>query len=248
MAARRRPSPPSVRSTCASAGRGGERVHDARAARAQAGALRAGQPRPRRASRRPPTRTSRRRSAATPTSSCTARWRRRSASTTTARPGGARGGRAPTPRSPSARGRSSSAARDDLCLAWLLRRPARRARPEAPFVAEVTGLIGAGAVRALRRRVRGLPPVAAPRGGDRFDPNELATALVGRGQRAAASASGDRCRGRSSPTSRRARGRVTLDLPGGLVDATTARAARDGDARRRPRPGGRPPAAAAARR
>ena len=67
------------RSTCARTGHGRRGAHVARAALAQAGALRAAQPRPRRAAARRATATSPRRSAATPTSSATARCSARSA-------------------------------------------------------------------------------------------------------------------------------------------------------------------------
>ena len=116
--ARRRDLPPRRRVRRAvGAGEGG--VPDARAARAQAGALRPGEPRPLRPREPRPTATSPRRSGATPTWSSTGRSSTSSASATTRVPDDL----AELAEHTSAREREAAQVEylaDDICLAWLL--------------------------------------------------------------------------------------------------------------------------------
>ncbi len=100
---------------------------------------------------------------------------------------------------------------DGICLASLLR--ARLADDwTRPFDGEVTGLIGAGLFVRFGRVFEGFLPVRRLVEGDRFDLNDLETALVGR-------ASGHRI-GLGDPVQvvvteiDAPRGRVTLDLAG----------------------------------
>ena len=105
---------------------------------------------------------------------------------------------------------------DDLCLAWLLARRSVELGPAHAFAGEVTGLIGAGAFVRFGDVFEGFLPARRLARGDRYDLNELGTALVAR-------ASGRRLR-LGDPVEVAVtdidvpRGRVTLDLPGNLVE------------------------------
>jgi ribonuclease R len=101
---------------------------------------------------------------------------------------------------------------EDVCLAWLLRDQLGRTGWERELEGEVTGLIGAGLFVRFGGVFEGFLPSRRIAGGDHMDPNELATALVGR-------ATGRRFRlGQELAVSvteiEAARGRVTLDLAG----------------------------------
>ena len=108
------------RATCATGH--GRALPVARAALAQAGLLLAAEPRPRRARRARATATSPRRSAATRTSSCTARCSRRSASTTSRRARTSWTRRALTARRAEREAMKIERDADDVCLAFLLER------------------------------------------------------------------------------------------------------------------------------
>jgi ribonuclease R len=118
---------------------------------------------------------------------------------------------------------------DDICLASLLRRELNREGWERELDGEVIGLIGPGLFVRFGGVFEGFLPSRRLRGGERFDPNDLETALVGRGS-GATFRLGD-------PLSvvvtdvEEFRGRVTLDLAGSGGDERPERPAA---------PGGRP--------
>jgi ribonuclease R len=109
---------------------------------------------------------------------------------------------------------------EDLCLAWLLAAQLERTGWERTFHGEVTGLIGAGLFLRFGGIFEGFLPSRRIAGGDHLDPNELHTALVGRGS------------SRRFPLGgahevvvtgiERERGRVTLDLAGREPDGRPA--------------------------
>ena len=179
-----------------------------------------------RVSRRRPTATSRRRSGAIPTSSAIAAcWRRSGSRRRCPRVG------APSPSWPSTRRRPSGSPRtwngraDGICAASFLADELRD-DPQREHDGEITGLIGPGLFVRFADVFEGFLPSRRLDYGDRFEPNELGTALVGR-------ANGRRFRLgdpiRVVVTEIDApRGRVTLDLAG--------REPRDDE---RPRPGAR---------
>ena len=146
----------------------------ARPALAQAGPLLAGEPRPRRPAARRTTATSPRPSAAIPTSSAIARCSARSAGARTRR-APARSTRRPSgPRRASATRWSSSATPTTSRAASCSSATCTKAAGTRVYDGEVTGLIGAGRLRDLRRglpgHAAGAPParrlVGAQRAGD----------------------------------------------------------------------------------
>ena len=152
------------------------------------------------------TATSPRRSAATRTSSATARcWPRSAAARTPPRAHGARGGRRA---GRSARERDAMVIErdaDDVARCFLLERELLERGWDEPFDGEVIGLIGAGAFVAFGeagRRYEGLLPVRRLRG-DWWELNEQGTILLQR-RRRRRSASATRCASASSASRRRA--------------------------------------------
>ena len=125
-----------------------------------------------------PIATSRARSAATPTSSCTARCCASSARRTSRCPSTS----ATLAEHTSAREREAAEIEylaDDICLAWLLEATLFERGWDEPSTGEITGADPVGPVRPLRRRVRGLPACAAPP--ERlFELNAVGTALAGK--------------------------------------------------------------------
>jgi ribonuclease R len=126
---------------------------------------------------------------------------------------------------------------DDLCLASLLVER-EHGHDAGAFPAEVTGLIGAGLFVRFGEVYEGFLPSRRLDVADRFDVNELGTALVGR-------ANGRRYRLAEElevevTQVEVPRGRVTLDLVGGTRQRARPPRPRDGQRQRpRPRPGGR---------
>jgi ribonuclease R len=101
---------------------------------------------------------------------------------------------------------------DDICLASLLRRRLDHDGWEQRFAGEVIGLIGPGLFVRFGGVYEGFLPSRRLRGGERFDPNDLETALVGRGS-AARFRLGDPVEVEVTDIEQ-FRGRVTLDLAG----------------------------------
>jgi ribonuclease R len=68
---------------------------------------------------------------------------------------------------------------DELCLAWLLEAELFGRGWEAPWEGEIVGIIGSGLFVRFGEVFEGFLP-ARRLAGDYFEPNQLATALVGR--------------------------------------------------------------------
>jgi ribonuclease R len=68
---------------------------------------------------------------------------------------------------------------DELCLAWLLEAELFERGWEAPFEGEIVGIIGSGLFVRFGEVYEGFLPARRLQG-DYFEPNQLATALVGR--------------------------------------------------------------------
>jgi ribonuclease R len=108
---------------------------------------------------------------------------------------------------------------DDICLASLLRRRLDHDGWEQQFAGEVIGLIGPGLFVRFGGVYEGFLPSRRLRGGERFDPNDLETALVGRGS-GARFRLGDALEVEVTDVEQ-FRGRVTLDLAGSDRSAPT---------------------------
>jgi exoribonuclease R len=108
---------------------------------------------------------------------------------------------------------------DDICLASLLRRRLDHDGWEQQFAGEVIGLIGPGLFVRFGGVYEGFLPSRRLRSGERFDPNELETALVGRGS-GARFRLGDALEVEVTDIEQ-FRGRVTLDLAGSESSAPT---------------------------